>query len=64
MTKYLRDTLRFLFLMTLAGVLSYNGQIVASFLIGIMYQLNLIFEKLGEIKKEKSELSVKEFINK
>ena len=64
MTKHLRDILHFLFSMTVGAVLIYDGQVVAGFLMGIMYQLNLIFERLGEIKREKSEFSVKEFINK
>ena len=52
MTKHLKDIFHFLFSMTVGAILIYDGQVVAGFLMGVMYQLNLIFERLGEIKRK------------
>ena len=52
MTKHLKDIFHFLFSMTVGAILIYDGQVVAGFLMGVMYQLNLIFERLDEIKRK------------
>ena len=52
MKKYLRGTFYLIFCVTTGAILIHNGQVVAGFLVGVMYQLSLICERLDEIKRK------------
>lgn len=52
MKKHLRDIAYFLFIMVIGGAAAYKGKVEAALLTAIAYQLFLIFERLGEIKRK------------
>ena len=52
MKKYLRGIFYMIIFAITGAILIHNGQVAAGFLAGVMYQLNLICEKLSEIKRK------------